>query len=390
MQAVILCAGKSTRTYPLTLSRPKPLLPLVNMTLLEWNLTELSDVVDEVILVVGYRQEMIREKIGETFGPLRVRYCEQREQLGTGHAVLQARDLLRGPFLVLNGDDVYSAADFRRLAQLEAAALVLEVSNPSLYGVYEVDAQGRVLSLEEKPASPKGNLANLGCYKFPLEIIQYLQSTGFSVRNEIEITSAIAAIAREKEFYTVRRHGRWLPTGFAWDLLTNSEAIWSEGAVPARVVHPTCRIAPSAELVEPVFLGPNCEIGPHAVVGPYSALISAVAVGPGSVVSHSILFEQTSVDADVVLTASVVAEGSRLGASVRAFAEVDGSSEIVSEIKGKMIATGRRRLGCIIGAGTTVGPGTWLWPGVKVWPGMQIPAGARLQADVRPADFRWS
>ena len=87
MQAVILAAGKSTRTYPLTLTRPKALLTVANKTILEHNLEQMSGIIDEAIIVVGYKKEMIINKFGENFGKISIKYIEQKEQLGTGHAL---------------------------------------------------------------------------------------------------------------------------------------------------------------------------------------------------------------------------------------------------------------------------------------------------------------
>ncbi len=389
MQAVILCAGKSTRTYPLTLSRPKPLLPLVNKSILEWNLAELEGVVEEAVLIVGYKAEMVKEAIGDRFGSIRIVYTEQQQQLGTGHAVLQAADRLRGPFLVLNGDDVYSRDDFLRLSGAQAAALVCEVANPSLYGVYQVDADGRVLDLEEKPAKPKGNLANLGCYKFPLEVLQYLRNTPRSERGEIEITSAIRALAMDRPFYAVRRSGRWLPTGFAWDLLKNARSLWIEGAVPARSVHSSSRIHPAATVLEPVHIGPRCEVAAEAVIGPYTVLVADCKVDPAAVVSGSVVMQGSVIGTAAVITDSIVGRGCQLGSCTRTLAKPGDADVVTSEVKGKRLSTGLEQLGAVLGDDVEVGSGVTFLPGVKVWPGIRIPAGQTVQADLRPADFVW-
>ena len=74
MQAVILAAGKSTRTYPLTLTRPKPLLKVANKTIIEHNLEQLSGLVDEVIIVVGYKSEMIKDFLNDKFGKIKIKH----------------------------------------------------------------------------------------------------------------------------------------------------------------------------------------------------------------------------------------------------------------------------------------------------------------------------
>src|SRR3989338_9231338 len=111
MQAVILAAGKSTRTYPLTLARPKPLLKVANKTLLEHNLDNLKGIVDEAIIVVGYRKNMIKKYIGNKYKNLKIRYVEQKRQLGTGHAVSLLEPYIKDRFILLMGDGIYSRKD---------------------------------------------------------------------------------------------------------------------------------------------------------------------------------------------------------------------------------------------------------------------------------------
>jgi len=103
MQAVVLVAGKSTRTYPLTLTRPKPLLPIAGKSVIELLLEQLEGVVDEVILVVGYRKEMIQEELGNKWNSIKITYVEQKEQKGTGHAVLVAEPYIKDRFIAING-----------------------------------------------------------------------------------------------------------------------------------------------------------------------------------------------------------------------------------------------------------------------------------------------
>src|SRR5690606_30078944 len=143
-------AGKSTRTYPLTLTRPKPVLPIVNKPLLARQLDALAGVVDEALLVVGYRQEMIRERFGARYGDIRLTYVEQREQLGTGHAVLQCAAHLDGSVLVVNGDDLYAPEDLRALATIEQGCLGIEVADPRRFGVLETEGD-RIVRVVEKP-----------------------------------------------------------------------------------------------------------------------------------------------------------------------------------------------------------------------------------------------
>jgi len=201
MQAVILVAGKSTRTYPLTLTRPKPLLPIANKPIIEYLLEQLEGIVDEVILIVGHKKEMIQERVGNQWKHIKITYCEQKEQKGTGHAVLQAEPFITDRFIAMNGDDIYDRKDVSQLPKYKFGALVRYEEDPSQFGVYHVDENNRVLNLIEKPRTFVGNLTNVGCYMFDRSIFDIIKDTPLSERGEIEITSSVLTLAKRTNFF---------------------------------------------------------------------------------------------------------------------------------------------------------------------------------------------
>ncbi len=117
MQAVILAAGRGTRMKPLTDETPKPMLEVAGKSLLEHKFDALPEEVDEIILIVGYLANKIRERFGENYNGKHMCYVEQDILDGTMGALARAKDLLTDRFLVLNGDDIYAPQDIRVLAQ---------------------------------------------------------------------------------------------------------------------------------------------------------------------------------------------------------------------------------------------------------------------------------
>src|SRR3989344_405602 len=107
MQAVILAAGLGTRMGALTRNTPKPLLKIQDRTLLEHNLTAMPDEIDEVVLVVGYLDDQIRNFVGKEFLGKKITYVHQEKLRGTGHALSMCKGVLQDRFLVMNGDDLY-------------------------------------------------------------------------------------------------------------------------------------------------------------------------------------------------------------------------------------------------------------------------------------------
>lgn len=395
MQAVIFAAGQSTRTYPLTLTRPKPLLKIVNRTILEHQLTALSGIVDEIVLVVGYKAEMIQEQIGNSHDGLAIRYVTQEEQKGTGHALLVCKDVVNGPFLAMNGDDIYHRDDLAVLAEQEQASLVKTIEDPRLYCIYDVDDRGRVKRLVEKPAEIFSNLAGIGAYKFSPSVFQALEKTPLSKRGEIEITTTIQLLADESAYGVVEAKGHWLPIGYPWHLLQANQALmdagldWKiEGDVHESVVvngdlalGPGSVIRPGTVIDGPAVIGQNSEIGPNAWIRPYTAVGDGCKVGhvvevKGSIIMDGAKAPHLSYVGDSVIGCDV---NFGCGTVTANFRHDEGNHK--SMVKGELVDTGRRKLGAIVGDGVHTGINTSIYPGRKLWPGTSTLPGEVVQRD---------
>jgi len=205
MDAVILAAGEGTRLRPLTSTRPKPMLPVGGKAILEWGLEALAaGGVDKVVIVVGYKKEVISSFFGKEYAGIKIEYVEQREQLGTAHAVSMAEGKVSGEFYVMNGDLIISSSliekfisDHRKAKAANSMCLV-EVADPKHFGIVEL--KGNIVrGIEEKPERPKSNLANAGIYLFSGEIFNAIRKVRKSERLEYEITDAISMLIEKRE-----------------------------------------------------------------------------------------------------------------------------------------------------------------------------------------------
>lgn len=217
MQAVILAAGKSTRTYPLTLTRPKPLLKVANKTLLEHNLDGLNSIADEVIIVVGYKKGMIKGIIKDRYKNLSIRYVEQKSQSGTGNSLLAAEKYAKGNFISLNGDDIYSKEDFENVLKKRYSILVKKAENPDAFGVV-IENNKILVDIIEKPKKFISNLVNTGLYKLDAKIFPMIRKLEKSKRNEYELTDSIKQLAKNEPVYCIEAR-QWIPIGCSLDLL---------------------------------------------------------------------------------------------------------------------------------------------------------------------------
>jgi bifunctional UDP-N-acetylglucosamine pyrophosphorylase/glucosamine-1-phosphate N-acetyltransferase len=211
MDAIILAAGLGTRLRPHTLTTPKPLLPVQGRPILDWALGALPGAVDRVLVVIHYLGEQIEAYLATQRHVPSWEAVRQHEPRGTGDALRCCRDRLRGgPFLVLNGDDLYGAADLARLARHPAGLLVHPVDEPSKFGIAFLKPDGTLERLVEKPPLEGTQLANTGAYVFPPDVFQ--TELKVSARGEFEITDYVTAVAQRGTVH-VERTNFWLPIG---------------------------------------------------------------------------------------------------------------------------------------------------------------------------------
>jgi bifunctional UDP-N-acetylglucosamine pyrophosphorylase/glucosamine-1-phosphate N-acetyltransferase len=211
MDAIILAAGLGTRLRPHTLTTPKPLLPVAGRPILDWALGALPPGVDRVLVVVNYLADQIEAYLASQRHFSQWEVVRQEVPRGTGDAFRTCRPRLRsGRFLVLNGDDLYGAADLAALAACHAGLLVHPVDEPKRFGIVFQKADGSLEKLLEKPDLQGRRLANTGAYLFPADVFE--TELTVSERGEYEITDYVTALARRGRVDVVETHF-WLPIG---------------------------------------------------------------------------------------------------------------------------------------------------------------------------------
>ena len=223
MQAVILAAGEGKRMRPLTLERPKPLILVASRPILAHIIDALPREVDEIILVIGYKGDLIRRHFGDSYKGRRIRYVHQWMPAGTAHALAMAEPLLEnGRFLMLNGDDLHGAAAFREALTHPLALLAAPHDEPSKFGVIELNADGTLASIVEKPDLPPTNLVSTGAMVLDKRIFEYK-----AVRHEngeYYLTYPLGLLAKEHPI-TVVTQDFWMPVGYPEDVEAAGEVL---------------------------------------------------------------------------------------------------------------------------------------------------------------------
>jgi len=173
MQAVILAAGKGTRMADLIKDIPKPMLAIQGKPVLEHKIASLPEEIDEIILVIGYLGETIRNYFGNNFFGKKITYLEQKKLDGTGGALHLARCHLKEKFLVLMGDDLYHPSDLKKMLKNELAMLACEVDDTRDFSAIETDKEGNFSGIRKNPKRSKRNLVNTGCYLLNCKFFDY-------------------------------------------------------------------------------------------------------------------------------------------------------------------------------------------------------------------------
>jgi bifunctional UDP-N-acetylglucosamine pyrophosphorylase/glucosamine-1-phosphate N-acetyltransferase len=211
MDAIILAAGLGTRLRPHTLTTPKPLLPIRGRPILDWILAALPAAVEHVVVVTHYLAEQIEEYLRQQAYAPNWTTVHQATPRGTGDAFRSCRDVVTADrVLVLNGDDLYAAADLRALVEKPMGLLAHSVDEPRKFGIVFPRPDGTLERLVEKPDLDGRHLANIGAYLFPRSAFDIVLP--LSPRGEYEITDAVSTLAAIGPFYVVPAN-IWLPIG---------------------------------------------------------------------------------------------------------------------------------------------------------------------------------
>ncbi|MFH1742125.1 MAG: sugar phosphate nucleotidyltransferase [bacterium] len=279
MKAIIPVAGQGTRLRPHTHTVPKVLLQVAGKPIVGHILDQLEPLgIEELIMVVGYRGEMVQEYIRSRYS-FKTKFVEQKELLGLGHAIyLAAEEAGPGPTLIILGDTIFRT-DLRLVQNSEHALLgVKPVEDPRRFGIAEVK-NGRIVRLVEKPDRPVSNLAIVGIYYLPdlaplLECLKTIVQEKRTTKGELQLTDALQLLLdRGSDMRPLPVEG-WLDCGKRETLLeTNRQLLISKG------YH---RPLESSIVIEPVYVADSAVVE-ASIIGPF------VSIADNSSIERSIL-----------------------------------------------------------------------------------------------------
>lgn len=309
MKGLVLSGGKGTRLYPLTFTSAKQLIPVANKPVLFRVIESIRDAgIDEIGIVVGDTADEIKQAVrrGNKWG-VKITYIQQDQPLGLAHAVKISRDFLGDDrFVMFLGDNVIQGGISPLIKQFadsewNSQIVLTEVSQPEQYGVAELDENGRIVQLIEKPKQPPSNLALVGIYMFDHHVFEAVEAIKPSWRGELEITDAIQwLVSNQFRVFPYIHRGWWIDTGRPGDMLEANSLVLEELApriegyvdrdseVDSRVT-----VEKGAEIINSVVRGPT-------IIGENTRIINAY-IGPFTSINHDCVIQDSEIERSIVL-----------------------------------------------------------------------------------------
>jgi bifunctional UDP-N-acetylglucosamine pyrophosphorylase/glucosamine-1-phosphate N-acetyltransferase len=350
---------------PLTAKRPKVMLPLANRPMMEHLVLAARDAgIRDFVFIVGYGEREIRKHFddGSSWG-VHIAYASQRHQQGTANAVGAARELVSGPFLVMNGDMILKSEDIADLCKQKAPCMSTSTTDhPGDFGVVLVE-NNCITSIEEKSKRPRSNLINAGAYLFSPDIFTLIDQVHPSPRGELELTDALDILIKTE---TLHAHhlSYWMDVGHPWDMLEANATLMTNlisdnrGTVESNVylnnqiVIGEGSIIKSGTYIEgPCVIGKNCRIGPHAYIRGATSIGDDCHIGHCSEIKNSIIMNGTKIPHFNYVGDSVVGAGCNFGAGTKIANLRHDHANI--KVGGK--DTRRKKFGAVIGDGVQFG-----------------------------------
>lgn len=318
MKALILSGGHGTRLRPITHSQQKQLIPVANKPILFYPMADVIEAgAEEIGIILGPNRDQVMDAVKSAEWDVDIEFIYQGEPKGLAHTILVAQKFLGDEeFIMYLGDNIIKggitqhAERFRSLGP-DAMVLLTQVDDPQRFGVADLDANGKVKRLVEKPKVPPSNFALAGIYFFDPIIIDACKSIKPSWRNELEITDAIQWLidgGRRVEASLVE--GWWKDTGKAEDImeanrlilddmLPRMEGVLNESRVFGRAAIGSGSIIDNSTIKGPCIIGKDCRIA-NSYIGPYTAI------------NDGCVIEGTEIEDSVIMAGSALLNAGRI------------------------------------------------------------------------------
>ena len=392
MQAILLAGGRSPDMDPLTVTKPKALGKVMNRTILEYNLDQVQDLVDEIVIVVGYKKEMIIDRVGKKYRQIPVTYIELSEPWSDIEALRQTETMIRDRFLLLSSDYLYDQNDLQGCLQYEACILTKPTEVEGEETSIKVE-DGKLVEIVSHSQPQSSGAFPFSCYLLNRSFFNHLKNQSSMKPDDDSFIRAINRFVGEKDIFIIHSE-KWTEIRYSWSLLEASEALQTkirsrnDGIVEPHVtitgeavIGKGTIIKNGAYIEGPVMIGENGIIGPNCYIRHSTTIGHHCKIGHAVEMKNTIVGDHVSVAHLSYLGDSIIGDHVNIGAgNISANVRHDNKS-IITLVDGKRIDTEREKLGVIIGDHVHTGINTSFYPGRKIWPYLSTLPGEVIQKD---------
>jgi glucose-1-phosphate thymidylyltransferase len=300
MKAIIPAAGAGTKLRPHTYTQPKALIPLAGKTILSIIVDQLHEAgINDFIFIIGYLGEKIQDYVKVKYPHLNCHFIQQSERHGTGHAIDLAKEIVGDDEVFIVLGDTIAEYDVKEMLHSPYSMLgVKKVDDPRNFGVAEIEEDGFISRVVEKPAIPKSNMALVGIYKiketaFLFNCLQKIIETDIKTNDEFNLTDALECMIQSGARFQPYKVQNWFDCGKKETLLESNATLLKKfgGRVANRELFENTIIVPPVDIAEGCdirnsVIGPNVTIGENttinhgiikdSIIGAYSKLVDIV------------------------------------------------------------------------------------------------------------------
>jgi mannose-1-phosphate guanylyltransferase / phosphomannomutase len=373
MKAVVMAGGEGSRLRPLTINRPKPMVPIVDRQVMA-HIIELLKIhgITEIVVTVQYLANVIQDHFGDgsSYG-VKIDYSLEEQPLGTAGSVKNAEHLLQEPFLVISGDaltdfDLTRIIAFHTESGADATITLTRVPNPLDYGVIIVDERGSVRQFLEKPSWGEvfSDTVNTGVYMLNPDVFRHIERGKFTDWSKDVFPKMLRSGDALMGYIA---EGYWTDVGTIEEYMRASRDYMSGKVNLPRVGHRAfddvwldsdAEIAPDAQFHGPVYLGHGAKIKGGAIIH-----------GPTAIRDYTIVDSRVTVDRSIIWRNSYIGERAELrGAIVLRQCNIKSRAVLFE--------------GVVVGDQTIINSGAVIGANVKIWPSKEVDEGATISSSI--------
>lgn len=307
MKAIIPVAGAGAKLRPHTYTQPKALIPIAGKTILSYIVDQLHDAgIQEFIFIIGYLGEKIQDYVNATYPKLKCHFVHQNERQGTGHALELTRSIVGNDEVFVALGDTICEYDVKEVMNSPYSMLgVQKVDDPRLFGVAEIDSNGFIEKVVEKPAIPKSNMALVGIYKiketeFLYGCLHHIFKEHIQSHGEYSLTDAIDFMIQRGAHIKSFKVKNWFDCGKKETLLDSNATLLKKSGGN---VNESQKLYKGTIIIPPVSIAGHCEIT-DSIIGPHVSIGANTSIKQ-SIIRESIIGSYTTLF-DVVLNNSLI------------------------------------------------------------------------------------